>query len=255
MPLRTIMNYQYRYGSTLKQATRTLYNDGGWTRYYQGLSAALIQGPVSRFGDTAANAGILALLESNSSMKQLPSLIKTSFASITAAAFRMILTPIDTVKTTLQTQGQPGIEILKNRVRKYGIHTLWYGALATAAATFVGHYPWFGTYNYLESHLPTAETTFQKLSRRAFIGFVASVISDTISNSLRVLKTYRQVNETKIGYTAAARAVIAVDGLRGLFGRGLKTRILANGLQGLTFSLLWKFFMDLWNEKTKIELN
>ena len=110
------MNYQYRYGSTLKQATQTLYNDGGWTRYYQGLTAALIQGPVSRFGDTAANAGILALLESNSYMKQLPSLIKTSFASITAAAFRMILTPIDTVKTTLQTQGQPGIKILKNRV-------------------------------------------------------------------------------------------------------------------------------------------
>ena len=81
--------------------------------------------------------------------------------------------------------------------------------------------------------------------RRAFIGFVASVVSDTISNSLRVVKTYRQVNEIRIGYLAAAKAVIAVDGLKGLFGRGLKTRILANGLQGLMFSILWKFFMDL----------
>ena len=81
--------------------------------------------------------------------------------------------------------------------------------------------------------------------RRAFIGFVASVVSDTISNSLRVVKTYRQVNEIRIGYLAAAKAVIAVDGLKGLFGRGLKTRILANGLQGLMFSVLWKFFMDL----------
>ena len=45
---------------------------------------------------------------------------------------------------------------------------------------------------------------------------------------------------------AAARAVIAVDGITGLFGRGLKTRILANGLQGLLFSVLWKFFMDLY---------
>lgn len=59
------------------------------------------------------------------------------------------------------------------------------------------------------------------------------------------MKTYRQVNETRIGYAAAARAVIATDGLRGLFGRGLKTRILANGLQGLMFSVLWRFFMDL----------
>ena len=64
MPIRTIMNYQYRYGTSTTEATRTLYADGGWTRYYQGLTAALIQGPVSRFGDTAANVGILALLES-----------------------------------------------------------------------------------------------------------------------------------------------------------------------------------------------
>jgi hypothetical protein len=81
--------------------------------------------------------------------------------------------------------------------------------------------------------------------RSAFIGFVASVISDTVSNSLRVIKTYRQVNEVRIGYWAAAQAVITVDGVKGLFGRGLKTRILANGLQGLMFSVLWKLFMDL----------
>lgn len=85
----------------------------------------------------------------------------------------------------------------------------------------------------------------QKLGRQAFIGFCASVVSDSISNSLRVVKTYRQVNETRISYLSAARAVIATDGVRGLFGRGLKTRILANGLQGLMFSILWKFFMDL----------
>lgn len=39
-------------------------------------------GPISRFGDTAANAGILALLQSNPFLSQLPSLIKTVFASL-----------------------------------------------------------------------------------------------------------------------------------------------------------------------------
>ena len=115
------MNYQYRYGTTTSQAIHTLYQDGGWTRYYQGLTAALIQGPVSRFGDTAANAGILALLQSNSYMKKLPSLVKTVFASAAAAAFRMILTPIDTVKTTLQTQGKRGLQILRTRVSQHHI--------------------------------------------------------------------------------------------------------------------------------------
>ena len=122
---------------------------------------------------------------------------------------------------------------------------MWYGALATAAATFVGHYPWFGTYNFLDKALPPPTNLGEKLLRQALIGFCASVVSDTISNSLRVVKTYRQVNETRIGYFAAAEAVIATDGLRGLLGRGLKTRILANGLQGLMFSILWKLFMDL----------
>ena len=43
----------------------------------------------------------------------------------------------------------------------------------------------------------------------------------------------------------AARLVVLDDGVLGLFGRGLKTRILCNGLQGLLFSILWKLFLDL----------
>ena len=116
MPLRTVMNYQYRYGTTTTQAIKTLYADGGWTRYYQGILAALVQGPVARFGDTAANVGILSLLRSNSYMKKLPVPIQTVFASVAAACFRMILTPVDTIKTTMQTQGKAGMKILKERV-------------------------------------------------------------------------------------------------------------------------------------------
>jgi hypothetical protein len=43
----------------------------------------------------------------------------------------------------------------------------------------------------------------------------------------------------------AARRIIRVDGRLGLFGRGLKTRILANGLQGILFSILWKMFLKM----------
>ena len=41
MPLRTIMNYQYRYGGSLKGVTKELWDDGGFKRYYAGLTAAL----------------------------------------------------------------------------------------------------------------------------------------------------------------------------------------------------------------------
>ncbi|WWC57731.1 uncharacterized protein I303_100265 [Kwoniella dejecticola CBS 10117] len=242
MPMRTIMNYQYRYGGSLKNATKTLYEDGGFKRYYAGLAAALFQGPLSRFGDTAANAGILALLESFT----WPVLVKTIAASVASACFRMTLTPIDTLKTTQQTQGGgAGLQLLKQRIKQQGIASLWYGALATAAATFVGHYPWFGTYNWLSAVLPPPHNIFQQLARQAFIGFSASVVSDTASNSLRVVKTYRQVHEGDVGYLTAAREIVASEGLLGLFGRGLPTRLLTNGLQGLLFSILWKSFADL----------
>ena len=94
------------------------------------------QGPFSRFGDTAANSFILALLATLT----WPVLIKTIAASVASACFRMILTPIDTLKTTQQTNGaKGGLKLLRERVKEKGVGCLWYGALATAAATFVGH--------------------------------------------------------------------------------------------------------------------
>jgi hypothetical protein len=57
----------------------------------------------------------------------------------------MILVPLDTLKTTMQTQGSEGVQILRERIKAYGIGTLWYGAWATAAASFVGSFPWFAT--------------------------------------------------------------------------------------------------------------
>lgn len=55
-----------------------------------------------------------------------------------AACFRMILTPIDTLKTTLQAQGARGTALLRQRIKTNGVGSLWWGAIATAAATFVG---------------------------------------------------------------------------------------------------------------------
>ena len=36
---------------------------GGIPRFYQGVSFAIIQNPLSRFGDTAANTGVLAVMD------------------------------------------------------------------------------------------------------------------------------------------------------------------------------------------------
>lgn len=246
MPLRTTVNYQYRYGLNMTESIKKLYSDGKILRFYRGFGFAIIQGPWSRFGDTFANTGTLTLLNSLESTKDLNVGTKTLLASTSAALFRIISTPLDTCKTILQVEGKKGLTKLNQKVKASGgiprgIPVMWHGALGSASATFVGHYPWFFTYNILQEKIPEQSSMLAKFSKNAFIGFSASAVSDTCSNSIRVLKTYRQTNTVNISYIDAVKEIVNKDGLSSLFGRGLKTKILSNGLQGALFSVLWKY--------------
>lgn len=242
MWMRTTINYQYRHGGTMGSTLRTLYKEGGVPRFYRGLGPALLQGPLSRFGDTAANMGILELLNNNENTKDLNIGVKTMAASAGASLWRVGLMPIDALKTTMQVSGKSGLPNIIKKVKTNGFGVMYHGAGATVGATWIGHYPWFATYNYLNAVLPAYDDHLvKKLSRNAFIGFSASVVSDTISNSIRVIKTTKQTYETPITYTAAAKQIIKSDGIQGLMGRGLKTKILCNGIQGTVFAVAWKF--------------
>ena len=89
---------------TFPVALRTLYADGGIPRFYRGVLPALIQGPMSRFGDTAANTGMLTLLDNMEATQNLNVGVKTVAASSAAALFRIFLMPVDTVKVRLECQ-------------------------------------------------------------------------------------------------------------------------------------------------------
>lgn len=249
MWLRTTMNYQYKYGTTTTEAVRILYRQGGIPRFYSGYYWALVQGPLSRFGDTAANAGALALLDGS----PVPIAAKTLVASMGAASFRIGLMPVDTIKTLLQVEGsKKGWQLVRAKVAGGGPQVLFHGALAASAATFSGHYPWYTTYNYLNHLLPDYnDRLVMKLIRNAGIGFTASLISDTVSNSLRVVKTAKQTSNTASTYTQVARDIIDREGFQGLLGRGLKTRLLTNCIQGIMFSVLWKMGQDYYAETHK----
>ena len=69
-------------------------------RFYQGVGFAAVQAPLSRFGDTAANGGVLLLMEIY--FPGVPVALKSLAASGAASLFRIALTPIDTLKTTRQ---------------------------------------------------------------------------------------------------------------------------------------------------------
>ena len=68
---------------------------GGIPRFYRGVLPALVQSPLSRFGDTASNVGVLALLNSYPQTKDISIAAQTALASCAAAAWRLFLMPID----------------------------------------------------------------------------------------------------------------------------------------------------------------
>ena len=266
MWLRTTINFQYRFGLSTAEALRTLWEEGGIQRLYQGLPFALLQGPLSRFGDTASNTLIFAFLEEADPTNMVPTYARTGLASLSAGLWRIVLLPIDTVKTSLQVNGDEGVDILKKRVDKDGIKILFNGALASSAATFVGHYPWFLTYNLLGNNLLTPQEIIDhhvlilsslnpfvlQLLRSAFIGLCASSVSDVSSNSLRVLKTVRQTadvgtdqSDSNFSYITVAQEIIDKEGWKGFLGRGLKTKLISNGVQSAVFSVMYKYFSDV----------
>ena len=212
MWLRTTMNYQYANGGTLGNAISTLYKEGGIGRFYRGVGFAVIQNPLSRFGDTAANTGILCALQEFS--PNMPVAQMTAFASLGGASWRIFLTPVDTFKTTLQVQGPKALELLKEKVKTGGVGVLYGGAAANFAANWVGNYPWFVTFNYLQANIPKYDGVKQ-LARNAVIGMCASFVSDCVSNSLRVVKTIKQTSgDANLGYIGAVKGVLEKDGAR-----------------------------------------
>lgn len=245
MWLRTTLNYQYRYGGTMKQTMKHLYQEGGLLRFYRGYSAAILQAPLSRFGDTAMNTATLSYL----APYEIPMALKTAVASTAAGAFRIFLMPIDTAKTIMQVEGKTGLQTLRQKLQTKGISVLYHGSMAASLATFVGHYPWFTTYNTLNAYLPRYTESSQQLLRNAFMGFSASFVSDICSNSIRVIKTARQTAPHSLTYHQAIQDILQKDGYVGLFGRGLQTKILSNGVQGILFSVLWNLGQDYYKNK------
>ena len=239
MWMRTAMNYQYANGGTMLGSIKSLYKEGGVPRLYKGMSFAIVQAPLSRFGDTAANTGVIAALEAY--YPQMPVSVMTGFASVGGATWRIFLTPVDTFKTTLQVQGNAAFNLLKDKVKAGGVGVLYNGAAANFAANWVGNYPWFATFNYLQKNIPQQDTALKQNCRNAAIGMCASIVSDCISNSLRVVKTVKQTSgDANLGYIGAVKGVLEKDGMKGLFGRGLSTRIATNVLQAMVFSVAWK---------------
>lgn len=156
--MRTTINYQYRNGTTFPTALRTLYADGGIPRFYRGVLPALIQGPLSRFGDTAANTGMLTLMDSYEFTRNLNVGFKTVSASVAAALFRIFLMPVDTIKTTMQVTGKFSAVVDKvktNGILRYVLQNRWCPVLfVTGEVRIISPKPFFDSSKTFASPSP-----------------------------------------------------------------------------------------------------
>lgn len=158
---------------------------------------ALIIGPISRFGDTAMNMFATNVFSEYPAMKNVPIFVQTSLGSVLAGLWRLSTLPIDAWKTSKQVYGSDGLKKLLEKYNKNGIRTFYQGGIASASATMAGHYPWFLTNNYLDFYIPKYDWKTERpkaIVRGAFIGFCCTLVSDTISNSIRVMKTMKQTS-------------------------------------------------------------
>jgi len=240
MWLRTLMNFQIKTGMPMKEAFLTLYSQGGIARFYKGLVPALALVPLSRFGDTAANAGVLSILETS---MIVPVALKTASASAAAASWRSVLMPLTVLKTNMQANGTAALPMLRARVKSEGVWKVFFkGTIASVVATWLGHYPWFATANQLETMFPSTTNFTLNLFRSAIIGCIASVVSDLVSNSIRVVNAYRQVHSEDISYSQAIQEIVNKDGISALFLRGLGIKTIANCLNSIIFNVLLKLW-------------
>ncbi len=139
---------------------------------------------------------------------------------------------------------------------------MYSGVVESALATAVANYPWYITFQSLQQHIPKAHGLMLKNVRTGVIGFLASISADLASNGIKVIKATKQASAAgELGEESGAvwsntrifNHVLRDGGIwRLLFGRGLPTRILANGLQNFVFTIIWYTFELTYSSFTNV---
>ena len=242
MWVRTIINHQYRYGNSFYTTSKQLYSEGGVLRFYRGFLPAMTLGPLLRTSGIMSNTYVLNKFKDTNVPMSVQTLIGTGLATIC----RISLLPLSTYKNIVQVEGKNGFHILKQKIRSNGPHVLYNGSVAGIMVSSTAYYPWYFTFNIMDKYLPNYQDQLHKTIRNGSIGFCASVISDCVSNSFRILKIYKQTHQTHLSYLQIIKTIQKNDGYMGIFSRGLSTRIIVNGIQGILFTICWKSIEEMW---------
>lgn len=241
MWLKTITNYQYVHGTNILQSCSILYKKGGIPRFYRGLFPSLLITPITRFGDISTNTFCLNYFGNEHPIWQT-----TMISSILAGSWRIFILPIENWKTSKQVYGKDGYKILKKSVKKNGITELYKGGLSYFGYSVVGTYGWFTTFNLTKKYFPIKKNdTFSDIIIKSTgYGVSASIVSDIMSNSLRIIKTVKQTEGKKDSYNKIVKNIIKKEGNLGILKRGLFTSLIGNSIQASLFSIIFIYLSE-----------
>lgn len=203
----------------------------------------------------AANEGSRVIIDHFLPNNAFSDSLSSALGAILSMIWKIILMPIETCKTVLQIDGRNAFKTLLLRFKAGNLSLLYEGSFSVALMTAVGHYPWFLTHNILDRFINKPTGFLSNVLRSSVIGFMASAVSDTVSNPIRIVKTVKQsmaVN-SDISYSQVVAKVYREGGWRGLFLRGLTARLIGNGIQSIIFTNVWKIlvFYDVFKTNSR----
>ena len=229
--LRTINNYQYKYGTPLIDTFKLLYKNGGFIRFYRGYVPSMFVASSCKFGELNAY-----YYSKEMNLSKLESLFLISSVS---SIVKLSIIPVDTLDVFLQVEGKKGINILYNKIRTHGIKVLYYGVNPWILNNFISTFTWYGVHNYLDNKFKHNETINFNI-KNGLIGLSASLVSDILTNPLRILKINKQSHFENVSYISSIKKIIKKNGISEFILRGLKTRMLIHGIQNVFFTITWK---------------
>ena len=225
--LRTIIKYQYVYPQTLMATSRNLWKEQDRYRLYRGFIPNLSKVFLGKIGESSLIKHFQP--ENHNDIFQ-----NTILTAGIITAWKTLMMPLDTIGNSYQVNGLNSKEIIKNRIKRQGVSTLWSGTLVYLNISFINYSIWVYTYHYLNKCLPTQ---INSDLRNGFIGLSSTFMADIVINPLRVLKTNIQSHPEKKKYSEIYRQVF--KNRRDYF-RGIQTKMIFNCLNGALYVILWK---------------
>lgn len=216
--IKPIIKNQHIYGDSLLKTYTILSSDKDIFRFYRGFVPHIIKSGIGRTADITLYKKLSTTIDNN----KYTSLISGGCSSI----IKIATMPLDTVSNIYQVHGKYGINYINGNLYR---GTVAYG-LTHGLSTSI----WLYSYNYLKNDNHFSNNNLNHI----YNGFFSSFITDIIVNPLRVIKTNKQVLNTKNTYHNI------LTNLKGQFYRGFKTRLFYNGINSSLFVLLWQNLED-----------